>query len=61
MVLRIARPAVTGATLPGRDKAHIAFTPSRRAASKSTPADVAIGFLFLYVMETNCLMDSFMI
>ncbi len=40
MVLLMALAAVTGATFPGRDRAHTALTPRRRAASKSTPAGV---------------------
>lgn len=37
MVVLMLLPAVTGATLPGRDRAQKALTPSRAAASKSTP------------------------
>ena len=43
MVSRMIFPEVTGATLPGRESAQMAFTPSWAAASKSTPADVEIG------------------
>ena len=43
MVFLMARPALTGATFPGRDRAQMARTPSRVAASKSTPVDVGIG------------------
>lgn len=44
MAVRMARPAVTGAVFPGRERAQMARTPRRRAASKSTPADVGIGY-----------------
>ena len=40
MVLLMALAAVTGATFPGRDRAHTALMLRRRAASKSTPAGV---------------------
>lgn len=43
MVFLMLRPAVTGATLPGRERAHTTRTPSSLAASRSTPADVGMG------------------
>lgn len=43
MVFLMARPAVTGATFPGRDKAQITLTPNREALSKSTPVGLGIG------------------
>ena len=39
----MARPAVTGAVLPGRERAQMTFTPRSEAAEKSTPVDVAFG------------------
>lgn len=35
----IIAPALTGATFPGSDNAHITRTPSSRAEVKSTPPD----------------------
>jgi len=35
----INSPALTGATFPGRDNAHIVLSPSCLADSKSTPAE----------------------
>lgn len=39
----MARAAVTGATLPGRERAQITLTPISAAAARSTPVDVAFG------------------
>ncbi len=43
MVFLMLSPAVTGAVLPGRDSAQMTRTPSRAAASKSTPAELSVG------------------
>lgn|GEM_PF-6745046 len=43
MVFLITFPAVTGATFPGRDRAHMALIPSAPAVSKSTPVGIGIG------------------
>lgn len=43
MVFLMTFPAVTGATLPGRDNAQIALIPSAPAVSKSTPAGMRFG------------------
>lgn len=40
MVFLMTRPAVTGATLPGKDRAQMAFIPNCAATSKSTPVGV---------------------
>ena len=43
MVFLMARPAVTGATLPGRERAHMTLMPNLPAASKSTPVGMWFG------------------